>query len=54
MGAAIFGSFYKVPSPTLLAPVYAFIWGAIGLVYMLIVQGREPASAALSDLRAQG
>jgi amino acid transporter len=54
MAAAIFGSFYKVPSPTLLAPVYAFIWGAIGLVYMLIVKGREPASAALSDLRAQG
>ena len=51
-GAAIFGSFYKVPSPTLLAPIYALIWGAIGLVFMLIVKGREPASTALPELRA--
>ncbi len=50
-GAAIFGSFYKVPSPTILAPIYALIWGAIGLVYMLLVKGREPASEALPDLR---
>jgi amino acid transporter len=51
-GAAIFGSFYKVPSPTILAPIYALIWGAIGLGYMLVVRGREPASQALEDLRA--
>jgi amino acid transporter len=51
-GAAIFGSFYKVPSPTILAPIYALIWGGIGLVYMLLVRGREPASQALEDLRA--
>jgi amino acid transporter len=50
--AAIFGSFYKVPSPTILAPWYALIWGAIGFVYMLLVKGREPASDALADLRA--
>ena len=50
--AAIFGSFYKVPSPTILAPWYALAWGAIGFVYMLVVKGREPASDALSDLRA--
>jgi amino acid transporter len=49
--AAIFGSFYKVPSPTILAPWYALIWGAIGFLYMLLVKGREPASDALSDLR---
>jgi len=49
--AAIFGSFYKVPSPTILAPWYALIWGAIGFVYMLLVRGREPASDALADLR---
>ena len=49
--AAIFGSFYKVPSPTILAPWYALIWGAIGFVYMLLVKGREPASDALADLR---
>jgi amino acid transporter len=49
--AAIFGSFYKVTSPTLLAPWSAVIWFAIGLVYMALVKGREPASDALSDLR---
>ena len=49
---AIFGSFYKVPSPTILAPIYALVWGAIGLVYMLAVKGREPASDVLEDLRA--
>ena len=50
-GAAIFGSFYKVTSPTLLAPWTAVIWFAIGLVYMSFVKGREPASEALQDLR---
>jgi amino acid transporter len=52
-GAAIFGSFYKVPSPTLLAPIYALVWGGVGLVYMLVVKGREPASDALADLRSR-
>ena len=51
-GAAIFGSFYKVPSPTILAPIYALAWAAVGLVYMLLVKGREPASDALADLRS--
>jgi hypothetical protein len=50
--AAIFGSFYKVTSPTLLAPWAAVIWFAIGLLYMVAVKGREPASRALSDLRS--
>jgi amino acid transporter len=49
--AAIFGSFYKVTSPTLLARWSAVIWFAIGLVYMALVKGREPASDALADLR---
>jgi hypothetical protein len=53
-GAAIAGSFYKVPSPTILAPIYALVWGAIGLVFMLAVKGREPASEALEDLRSSG
>ena len=53
-GAAIFGSFYKVPSPTILAPWYALIWGALGFLYMLVVKGREPASKALGDLRSEG
>ncbi len=50
--AAIFGSFYKVTSPTLLAPWYAVIWFVIGLVYMAVVKGREPASETLADLRS--
>jgi amino acid transporter len=50
--AAIFGSFYKVPRPTVLAPIYALVWAVIGLVYMTIVRGREPASDALADLRS--
>ena len=51
-GAAIFGSFYKVTSPILLAPWAAIIWFAIGLVYMALVKGRDPASETLADLRA--
>ena len=50
--AGIWGSFYKVPSPTLLAPWSAVIWFALGIVYMLAVKGREPASDVLEDLRA--
>ncbi|HEY7659947.1 MAG TPA: APC family permease [Actinomycetota bacterium] len=48
---AIYGSFYKVPSPLWLASLYAVIWGLIGLVYMLLVRGRAPASEALAELR---
>jgi amino acid transporter len=50
--AGIFGSFYKVTSPTLLAPWAAVIWFALGLLYMLAVRGREPASRALPDLHS--
>jgi amino acid transporter len=49
--AGIWGSFYKVPSPTLLAPWSAVIWFGLGILYMLVVKGREPASDALADLR---
>ena len=52
-GAAIWGSFYKVPVPTIWAPRYAVIWFVIGLVYMAIVKGREPASQALADLSSE-
>jgi amino acid transporter len=52
-GAAIFGAFYKVTSPTLLAPIYAVAWFVIGLGYMLLVRGREPASRALDDLHSE-
>ncbi len=49
-GAGIWGSFYKVPAPTIWAPRYALIWFVLGLIYMLLVKGREPASQVLSDL----
>jgi hypothetical protein len=49
-GAAIFGSFYKVPSPTILAPEYAVVWFVVGLVLMAVSKGREPASNVLADL----
>jgi amino acid transporter len=49
---AIIGSFYKVTSPLVLASWYALIWGVIGLLYMLAVRGREPASEALPELHA--
>ena len=52
-GAAIWGSFYKVPSPTILAPIYALIWGGIGLLFMLIVKGRRPASEVIVELREE-
>ena len=52
-GAAIFGSFYKVPSPTVLAPWYAVIWFVVGLVLMAVSKGREPASVALDDLHSE-
>jgi len=52
-GAAIWGSFYKVPDPTIWAPRYAIIWAVIGLIYMALVKGREPASQALADLSSE-
>jgi amino acid transporter len=52
--AGIFGSFYKVTSPTLLAPWAAVLWGVLGVLYMLAFKGREPASQALEDLRSSG
>jgi amino acid transporter len=52
-GAAIWGSFYQVPVPTIWAPRYAVIWFVIGLIYMAIVKGREPASQALADLSSK-
>jgi amino acid transporter len=49
-GGAIYGSFAEVPSPTILAPIYALAWTGLGLLYMLVVRGREPARVALADL----
>ena len=53
-GGAIFFSFYKVTSPTLIGPWAALAWTAVGAVYMLAVKGREPASKVLSDLSSGG
>jgi hypothetical protein len=51
-GIGIFGSFYNVTSPLLIAPWAALAWGALGMAYMLLVKGREPASQVLADLHA--
>jgi hypothetical protein len=51
---AIFGAIYKVQSPTKLVVYYALIWLVVGAIVTLAVQGREPASKALSDLRSDG
>jgi amino acid transporter len=53
-GGAIYGSFYKVQSPTLLAPWFALLWFILGLVVTLLVKGRAPASETLTDLRSDG
>jgi amino acid transporter len=50
-GGGIFGSFYKVTSPLLIAPWAAVVWLAVGLLLMAVVKGREPASRALPELR---
>ena len=49
-GGAIYGSFADVPTPTLLAPIYALIWAGVGLLYMLVFRGRQPARVALPEL----
>ena len=52
-GAGIFGSFYKVPSPTLLAPWYAVIWFVLAIIAMVVWKGRAPARGVLRDLRSE-
>jgi len=53
--AGIYGSFYKVTSPFLIAPWAALAWFVVGLVFMFaIVKGRPPASETLTDLRSDG
>jgi amino acid transporter len=52
-GGAIFGSFYKVTSPTILAPYFALGVLVIGyLSTFLLRPTREPASVGLKDLSA--
>jgi amino acid transporter len=51
-GGAIYGSFYKVTSPTIIAPWCALVWLAVGLLVAFATKGRTQASLHLSDLAA--
>jgi amino acid transporter len=51
---AIFGGIYKQPNPFNLVWVYVAVWLVIGVVVTVVAGGREPASAALSELRSEG
>lgn len=53
-GGAIFGAFYKVTKPTVLAPIFALVWLVIGIIVTFVSKGRQPASQALGDLRSEG
>jgi amino acid transporter len=50
---AIFGSFYKVTSPTILAPWFALGLLVIGFASTWVLRARQPASRRLSDLGAE-
>ena len=49
-GGAIYGSIYKVTTPTVIAPYAAIGWFAVGLVVAMLVRGRPQASHAVADL----
>jgi amino acid transporter len=51
-GGAIFGSFYKVTSPTIEAPWYAIGLLVIGFASTWVLRARESASSQLADLSA--
>ncbi len=51
-GGAIFGSFYKVTSPTIEAPWYALALLAVGFLSTYLLRARESASTQLADLSA--
>jgi amino acid transporter len=52
-GGAIFGSFYKVTSPTILAPWFALGLLALGFVSTFVLRARDSASTRLADLKAK-
>jgi amino acid transporter len=52
-GGAIFGAFYKVTSPTILAPWLALGLLAIGLASTWVARSRDSASTRLADLKAK-
>jgi len=51
-GGAIFGSFYKVTSPTIWAPWLALALLAVGFASTFVLRARQSASTQLSDLGA--
>ncbi len=51
-GGAIFGSFYKVTSPTILAPWFALGLLAVGFASTWVLRARRAASTQLADLSA--
>jgi amino acid transporter len=51
-GGAIFGSFYKVTSPTIEAPWYALALLVVGFLSTFLLRARESASTQLADLTA--
>lgn len=51
-GGAIYGSFYKVTSPTILAPWFALGLFVVGLASTWVLHSREAASTQLADLSA--
>jgi len=50
---AIFGSFYKVTSPTILAPWFALGLLVVGFASTWVLRARRSASAELTDLSAK-
>jgi amino acid transporter len=53
-GGAIYGSFYKVTSPTIWAPWFALGLLAIGFASTFVLRPRQAASTQLADLSAAG
>jgi amino acid transporter len=51
-GGAIYGSFYKVTSPTIVAPWFALGLFVIGLASTWVLRARDAASTQLADLSA--
>ncbi len=53
-GGAIYGSFYKVTSPTIWAPWLALALLVIGFASTFVLRPRQAASTQLADLSAAG
>ena len=51
-GGAIFGSFYKVTSPTIGAPWFALALLVVGFASTFVLRARQSASTQLADLSA--